>query len=204
MKRTGTIVKFNEERGFGFIAPDANTGDVFFHISTVSGDRIGLAAGEAVRFELGLGTNGRIQAKRVQRSVVKRHDWRVLEALLPVNLFALAMTVLAKFGYVSWGVVIAYGVMSVISFWAYAGDKDSARGGYRRTSEATLHTLDLLGGWPGGMLARGFLRHKSRKVSFRVHSGLIVTFHIVAWVLVLVVLPTWLPDFPWQGPVGLQ
>ena len=83
MKRTGTIIRFNEEKGFGFIAPDTQTGDLFFHVSAISGDRTGLAAGEAVRFELGLDKQGRIQAKRVQRSVAKRWGRRVMDALLP-------------------------------------------------------------------------------------------------------------------------
>lgn len=202
MKRTGTIIRFNEEKGFGFIAPDTETGDLFFHVSAISGDRTGLAAGEAVRFELGLDKQGRIQAKRVQRSVAKRWDRRVMDALLLVNLFFAAMAILAKLGHVSWWVPGTYALMSAISFSAYASDKSSARAGDRRTSEATLHMLDLLGGWPGGMLARQVFRHKSRKVSFRIDSGLIVAFHMLVWVLVLVVLPAWLPDVPWQGLIG--
>jgi uncharacterized membrane protein YsdA (DUF1294 family) len=64
-------------------------------------------------------------------------------------------------------VPIAYAVMSLITFAVYALDKRAAQQGAWRTPENTLHTLALLGGWPGAMLAQEFLRHKSQKASFR-------------------------------------
>ena len=46
--------------------------------------------------------------------------------------------------------------------------KVQLNGGKWRTAESTLHILSLLGGWPGAALAQSFLRHKSKKLSFRV------------------------------------
>jgi uncharacterized membrane protein YsdA (DUF1294 family) len=34
-------------------------------------------------------------------------------------------------------------------------------------SESTLHTLSLVGGWPGALVAQQVLRHKSNKATFR-------------------------------------
>jgi len=48
----------------------------------------------------------------------------------------------------------------------YAIDKRRARVGARRVRERTLHTADLLGGWPGGLIARRALRHKTRARRF--------------------------------------
>lgn len=73
--------------------------------------------------------------------------------------------------------LIAVAAMSVVTFVLYAWDKRRARKGGRRTPEATLHLCELLGGWPAGLLARHLLRHKSRKLAFRVLSWAIVVMH---------------------------
>ncbi|KRB49328.1 cold-shock protein [Rhizobium sp. Root708] len=49
---TGTVKWFNTEKGYGFIAPDNGTPDVFVHISAV--ERSGLSSlkdGQKVSFE---------------------------------------------------------------------------------------------------------------------------------------------------------
>ena len=61
-----------------------------------------------------------------------------------------------------------YLAASVAAFMAYRGDKAAAMRGGRRTPEATLHLLGLIGGWPGALLAQRILRHKTRKLSFQV------------------------------------
>jgi uncharacterized membrane protein YsdA (DUF1294 family) len=62
---------------------------------------------------------------------------------------------------------IAYLVMSLWCFASYARDKSAARQGARRTPESRLLVLGLLGGWPGGLLAQQWLRHKTVKQPFR-------------------------------------
>ncbi|MBU1664826.1 MAG: DUF1294 domain-containing protein [Gammaproteobacteria bacterium] len=61
-----------------------------------------------------------------------------------------------------------YLVGSLIAYVTYAVDKSAARRGRWRTKESTLHLLSLVGGWPGALVAQYRLRHKSRKLSFRV------------------------------------
>jgi uncharacterized membrane protein YsdA (DUF1294 family) len=74
--------------------------------------------------------------------------------------------------------------LSVVSFLAYAVDKRFAREDRRRISERTLHTLDLLGGWPGGWLARRTLHHKTRKTSFVIAFWMTVAMHLaVSWAI---------------------
>ena len=49
---TGKIKMFNETKGFGFIRPDGNGDDVFFHVSALKeGEEI--SEGKAVSFEIG-------------------------------------------------------------------------------------------------------------------------------------------------------
>lgn len=61
-----------------------------------------------------------------------------------------------------------YLVSSLITYVIYATDKSAAKRGRWRTKESTLHLLGLAGGWPGALVAQYRLRHKSRKLSFRV------------------------------------
>ena len=56
-----------------------------------------------------------------------------------------------------------YLVMSVIAFAVYSIDKRRAVRGEWRVSEATLHALEMLGGWPGAWIAQQALRHKNQK-----------------------------------------
>lgn len=70
------------------------------------------------------------------------------------------------FGKIGAIVPFFYLVMSVITFVIYAVDKQAAEGGGWRTRERTLHLLEAACGWPGALLAQGWLRHKSRKLSF--------------------------------------
>ncbi|ARC37559.1 cold-shock protein [Paracoccus yeei] len=59
----GTVKWFNATKGFGFIQPESGSKDVFLHISAV--ERAGLnsvADGQAVRFDLERGRNGRESA----------------------------------------------------------------------------------------------------------------------------------------------
>jgi uncharacterized membrane protein YsdA (DUF1294 family) len=74
---------------------------------------------------------------------------------------------------------------SVIAFVAHGHDKRAARLGRRRTPERTLHLLELIGGWPGALLAMKVFRHKTRKASYFLVTALIVVVWIAVGVLVI-------------------
>jgi len=78
--------------------------------------------------------------------------------------------------------LVAYGVVSVLAFFLYWGDKRKARADTWRTPENVLHAVELAGGWPGALLAQQVFRHKTRKVSFQLVFWLIVLLHQVFWI----------------------
>ena len=99
----------------------------------------------------------------------------VLLCLLPAAGFAR----LAEQG--SHWLLLAYLLASVLAFAAYLYDKRRALRNGWRTPEARLHLLELLGGWPGALIAQQLLRHKTRKLSFQLVFWLIVMLHQVVW-----------------------
>lgn len=78
-----------------------------------------------------------------------------------------------------------YGVMSLFCFIATYRDKRKSMTGQWRTPESTLHLLELLGGWPGGLMAQQVFRHKTRKVSYQVTFWCIAGLHGLVWADVL-------------------
>jgi uncharacterized membrane protein YsdA (DUF1294 family) len=77
--------------------------------------------------------------------------------------------------HLDWRWVAAYGLtVNAFTYWTYARDKRRAQEGEWRVSEAQLHLLELLGGWPGALLAQRRLRHKCSKNSFQFVFWLIV------------------------------
>ncbi|MEF9671904.1 DUF1294 domain-containing protein [Pseudomonas sp. MWU13-2100] len=76
----------------------------------------------------------------------------------------------------------AYGGVSLVAFFLYWSDKRKARDETWRTPEKVLHAIELLGGWPGALIAQQVFRHKTRKVSYQLVFWLIVLLHQVFWI----------------------
>lgn len=54
-----------------------------------------------------------------------------------------------------------------------------------------MHLYEVLGGWPGGLLAQRLIRHKNRKLSYQLVFWLIVLLHAALAGLLL-----WLINLP--------
>lgn len=78
--------------------------------------------------------------------------------------------------------LLGYVAASLISFGQYWHDKARALNGGRRTPEKSLHLVELLGGWPGALLAQQIFRHKTRKASYQLVFWMIVAAHQAFWV----------------------
>ncbi|KRG40086.1 cold-shock protein [Stenotrophomonas panacihumi] len=67
MRTHGTLTKWNDERGFGFIAPASGGEEVFAHISAFPRDGQRPRLNEVVSFDLEQGPNGKPRAARIMR-----------------------------------------------------------------------------------------------------------------------------------------
>lgn len=64
---TGTVKFFNATKGFGFIAPDDGSKDVFVHISAVERAGLtGLKENQKVSFDIERGNDGRVSATNLK------------------------------------------------------------------------------------------------------------------------------------------
>ena len=193
MRQAGRLVKWDESRGFGFIQPISGGPQVFVHISKFpKGRRPTL--GTELNFEVARDLQNRLSAAHVRfGAVVPRHPghkrldtgsgnrWLAAAIALSV-LFAIGLAAIR--GLVPLFLPVVFVVASLAVFLAYAFDKSAAMNRRRRTPENVLHLMNLLGGWPGGLVASQLFRHKSTKVGFRVvfHACIVLNCAAVGWI----------------------
>jgi cold shock CspA family protein len=67
MRTHGTLTKWNDDRGFGFVTPARGTTDLFVHISAFPRDGVRPRLNELISFEIEAGPDGKQRAVRVMR-----------------------------------------------------------------------------------------------------------------------------------------
>ena len=187
MRVKGRIADWNDDKGYGFILPTDGGPRVFVHIKAFGNRNRRPVVDDVVTYSLTSDEQGRPRAAEAtlagDKPVKKSRRSSAVPALLFSALFlgAIGMSVVA--GVLPSWMLIGYLAASTVAFVAYAIDKTAAQNGRWRTSEGTLHLLALAGGWPGAWVAQQTLRHKSRKVSFRVFFWLTVILNCagLAW-----------------------
>jgi uncharacterized membrane protein YsdA (DUF1294 family)/cold shock CspA family protein len=171
MRKQGRISFWNEEKGYGFITPSTGADKVFVHIRAFKNRHHLPQLKQVVLYSLSKDKQGRPCAARVMRTeeIVSGGSAPLIGAFK--TLFAIGFMV-----FVGWSVFVynmpvfllyLYLLVSALTFLLYLWDKRAARLSRWRTKESTLHTLALIGGWPGALIAQQKLRHKSRKMSFQ-------------------------------------
>jgi uncharacterized membrane protein YsdA (DUF1294 family)/cold shock CspA family protein len=176
MRFKGKICEWNDDRGFGFIAPAEGGPRVFCHIKAFTDRSIRLEVGKVVTYEIAKDDRGRPRASQVRYAestkpppiTTASSKSSLTQAIVGSSVFLIIIAALVITGRAPWWVLPWYLVLSGVTFMAYGWDKVSARGGHWRTQESTLNGLALLGGWPGAWIAQYAWRHKSRKTSFQV------------------------------------
>jgi len=170
----GYVVKFNREKGWGFIRSDHYDSDLFFHVSNLAHAQT-VEVGKTVKFDLQNTQRGlaaiNIEAFSVPISAQAR--FLIVSVLLILTLwsaanFALQMNPL----FVNYLLAV-----NMTAFLLFGYDKFIAGGKKQRIPEAILHSLSLLGGWLGSAIGMGLFRHKTRKSSFLIrHWGIFFVF----------------------------
>jgi uncharacterized membrane protein YsdA (DUF1294 family)/cold shock CspA family protein len=177
MRFEGTIKTWNDDRGFGFIEPSQGGEDIFVHIKAFNSLQGRPQSTQRVTFQVEIGAQGKKRASNVmlvqpQRNISLKASKssaprRGASSLLALPVFLIIFLAAHFLGHPPRWALWLYLTASSLTFAAYAIDKSAAQKGAWRTSENTLHTLTLIGGWPGALVAQQILRHKSSKEEFR-------------------------------------
>jgi uncharacterized membrane protein YsdA (DUF1294 family)/cold shock CspA family protein len=185
----GTISKWNDEKGFGFITPNSGGKQIFIHINEFSREHKRPMQGIAVKYNQSTDASGRSCA--VDVSPLKGHkkfsraDRQLLFSILFSSTFFAILGILVAMNELPIVILGAYLILSAAAFALYKKDKSAAEWDEWRTAENTLHMISTLGGWPGALVAQNKLRHKSSKLSFRVvyWATVVINCAALSWLL---------------------
>jgi uncharacterized membrane protein YsdA (DUF1294 family)/cold shock CspA family protein len=187
----GTLVMWNDLKGFGFVRPENSEDDYFIHITAFKkGMTRRPEIGDEVRFRPADAPG----KKRVSFAVIEGVDYEQ-PALKPFSLMPrprslavnlLILTPLSLSAYLLWRAknpipFFSYCVFSLLTLFIYGADKTHAATHRWRVPEIYLHILELMGGWPGALMAQNAFRHKTRKSLYQVLFRGIIVLHLLAW-----------------------
>ncbi len=194
--RSGTLTRWKDERGFGFIQPVDGSQEVFLHISEVKDATRRPQENDKIYYHCITDSDGKVRASNAfilgarNKSAPSSH--RANPSDLTISRFpiieAVLLSLLPLIGAVhfTWTTLnplplVLYPVMSLVTYASYADDKARAKRNNWRIPEQTLHLYELAGGWLGGFIAQRMLRHKSRKEAYQAVFWAIVITHYMAW-----------------------
>ena len=191
MRLAGRISGWNDDKGYGFVTPHGGGERVFVHIKAfqpgsrrpAEGDLISYAVTRDARGR-GNATGVRFAGQRIEQRKLKTPPARMPRMLLG-SVVLLAVVLGTALGFLPLVVALACLLPSFLSYLMYWTDKEAARRGAQRIPESTLHLLDLLGGWPGALVAQQQFRHKTAKASFQFAfwCSVLANIAIVAWLV---------------------
>jgi len=173
MRYQGKLVKWYDDKGFGFIRATIDSKDVFLHISEFQKLKKRPAIGELLTYEIVQDNKGRFRAVNVSylstELLIKKSNEETkfsISFLIFFLIFTCFIVERSFNGFLSIFFPLIFIGSNLVTFLFYYQDKTSAIRNDWRTPESTLHMLSLLGGWGAAYLAQKLFRHKHKKMSF--------------------------------------
>jgi uncharacterized membrane protein YsdA (DUF1294 family)/cold shock CspA family protein len=194
MRKQGKVISWKDDKGFGFIEPSPGGKQIFVHIKAFRGGSRRPTIGTEVSYVESKDAQGRARAERAQSLGQGLSLGPASKAFIATSSFLLIVAAIVALGLLPQPVLWLYLGMSLLTFAFYAMDKAAAKRGGQRTPESTLHTLALVGGWPGALYAQQLLRHKSSKESFRVVFWFTLVLNIAGFGYLVSDYGTWLVE----------
>ena len=189
MRYQGRITTWKDDQGFGFITPRGGGPQVFVHIKSFSRQARRPVGGEIVTYEFTADDSGRARAENTaivgDHTPIRKSKKTGFVPLTLAYLFLGCIAGAVFFHKLPRQILGIYFGASCLAFLAYWIDKSAARNDRWRIRESTLHLFELLGGWPGALVAQRLLRHKTQKPSFQVAFWITVVVNCcaLAWLL---------------------
>ncbi len=193
MYTTGKLIKWDDEKGFGFIMPIAGGKQVFIHISAFTRHSCRPKIKQIITYTLSSDKKGRPRAenatldgyksqKNSNRQQIKEKQYKEILAIITSGVFLIIVGLSVLSGEISPLILGLYIITSLFTFIMYAHDKTAARENSWRVREKILQLLSLMGGWPGALIAQQKLHHKSRKLSFQIVFWLTIILNCCAFI----------------------
>ena len=208
IKKKGTIIKWNDDKGYGFILPQDSRNHIFVHIKSFANKSIRPSINEGVTYTVFKNKDGKQSAINVIRATDNLLGNRTnkknislksisnnnnnsnytidyksahkinIAYVISVLTFLSFLLYFSINGKLPLYIIVFYGTISVITYFSYSFDKSKAITKEYRTSEKSLHLLSLIGGWMGAIIAQQRFRHKNKKISFQIVFWITVIFNI--------------------------
>jgi len=189
-KEKGTLISWNNDKGYGFICPYDNKEDIFLHVKSLPHHQRRPKVNDVLAYKVGVNEKRQHYARSAQ---IKGIAWSKFTILWFCSALFFGIYVYFVIQQkLAFHPLAIYAAMSLLTIWAYSRDKRAARLGTWRTPEHRLHFFEMLGGWPGALLAQLCYRHKSRKTKYRIIFWMIVAVHGVLWYYIVTRQDTYL------------
>lgn len=188
----GILTEWYDDKGYGFITPDHGGEKVFLHVKSLQNFARRPVQGERFYYHLLPDKQGRPRAAEAFQTILdEKRRIPFLHSIVNAVTYLWPLAVIPYLYLVisndrSVGVLcLLYVVNSMLTFLFYREDKYRANYKFWRIKERTLHLWELLGGWPGALLAQFICRHKKRKIRFLLVCWLCIVVNISVLYMIL-------------------